>query len=79
MNVFEGFKTSANFNIAELRKEVADLALEDARQRVLLKGISAYIDVMRQQKLGSLGLQSEKNIREQLRLENELVKKEVEE
>ena len=75
MNVFEGFKTSANFNIAELRKEVADLALEDARQRVLLKGISAYIDVMRQQKLGALGLQSEKNIREQLRLENELVKR----
>ena len=75
MNVFEGFKTSANFNIAKFRKEVAELALEDVRQRVLLKGISAYIDVMRQRKLGALGLESEKNIREQLRLENELVKR----
>ena len=75
MNVFDGFRTSANFSSAEYRKEIADLSLEAERQRVLLKGISAYIDVIRQREFGNLGLQSEQTIREQLRLENELVKR----
>ncbi len=72
-NLFDGFETPSQVKIARFNVEVAQQTLEGTTQDVLLQGISAYADVLRQRRLVELALQSEGSIRTQTELEDERV------
>jgi len=74
-NVFSGFRNESNVQIAELSRDVSDLQLSNTRQALLLEGVSAYLDVIRQAALVDLAVQNEQTIRTQLQLEDERVQR----
>jgi adhesin transport system outer membrane protein len=74
-NVFDGFATPAAVRGARLNVEVAEYALAGVRQTVLLDGIKAYIEVLRQRQLLALARDSERTIMRQLNLEDERVQR----
>ena len=74
-NLFDGFETPSNVRIARMNAEVARFTLEGTRQEVLLQGIEAYLNVLRQKRLVELAEQNEDSIRLQTDLEDERVER----
>lgn len=74
-NIYDGgFRGSGRVS-AKLQKDVADITLTSVRQTVMFEGITAYLDVLRQSQLLDLSGQNEENIRRQLNLEDERVRR----
>ncbi|MBK8176732.1 MAG: TolC family outer membrane protein [Rhodospirillales bacterium] len=73
--VFDGFATPSQIRSARLNLEVAEFTLAGTVQAVLFEGISAYIEVLRQNRLVDLARESETTIMHQLRLEDERVQR----
>jgi outer membrane protein, adhesin transport system len=74
-NVFDGGKKFANRRAARLQLNVLDLTLTNTRQNILYEGATAYINVLRQAELVALTSQNGENIRKQLNLEDERVRR----
>lgn len=73
--LYDGGLTDANYETAKLQKEAAGLQFQGTTQSVLFEGISAYLSVLRQMELLRLSKQNEDNIKRQLNLENERVRR----
>jgi outer membrane protein, adhesin transport system len=67
--------TTSTVRSARLVREQANSALEAARQNVLLRGIVAYLNVMRAAEVLEFARQSEANIQRQTELENARVER----
>lgn len=74
-NLFNGFGTPSAVKTARLNVEVAEFTLAGTRQDVLFRGTRAYIDVLRQKRLIELARLNESNIKHQLNLEDERVRR----
>ncbi len=74
-NLFNGFGTPSAVKTARLNVEVAEFTLAGTRQDVLFRGARAYIDVLRQVRLVELARLNESNIKLQLNLEDERVRR----
>lgn len=74
-NLFEGFRTQAAVASANAGSEVAKFGLSSTEQQVLFEGASAYIEVLRFVELTQLATSNQENLREQLHLEDERVKR----
>lgn len=74
-NVYDGGLKSSGRESAKLQREVADITLTSVRQNVMFEGITSYLDVLRQSQLLDLSSQNEDNIRRQLNLEDERVRR----
>jgi len=72
-NLFDGFRTSADYNTAKLNKTGSEIRLDNATQNVIFEGVTAYIDMLRNRRLVDLASQNEEVIKTQLNLENERV------
>lgn len=74
-NVFDGLRTTESFKSAELREIIARQRLDSTRQSVLLEGITAYHDILRQSRMIAIARVNENAIRTQLQLEDERVRR----
>jgi len=74
-NVYDGGLKSSGRLSAKLQRKVADVTLTSVRQSVMFEGITTYLDVLRQSQLLDLSGQNEANIRRQLNLEDERVRR----
>jgi len=74
-NLFNGFGDSARLRAAENETAAATARLEVTKQAVLLEGVAAYLDVVRGQRLIDIARLNEENIQNQLRLEDERVRR----
>jgi len=74
-NIFEGYATTSATRTAQLNKLVSQSTLDTTSQNILMEGVSAYVDVLRQLQLVDLGTQNEETIQIQLNLEDERVQK----
>ena len=74
-NLFNGFGTTTQVEIARLNRDVALYTLEGTRQNTLFEGVKSYIDVLRQLRLVDLSSANENNIQNQLSLEDERVQR----
>ena len=74
-NIFDGGRKFANRRAAHLQLNVLDLTLTNTRQNILYEGATAYINVLRQAELVALTSQNGENIRKQLNLEDERVRR----
>jgi len=74
-NIFDGGRKFANRRAARLQLNVLDLSLTNTRQNILYEGATAYINVLRQAELVTLTSQNGDNIRKQLNLEDERVRR----
>ncbi|MGC2854050.1 TolC family outer membrane protein [Novispirillum sp. DQ9] len=73
--LYDGGLTSSSYGSAQLQNTQANTELSATRQNVLFEGISAYLTVMRQRELVRLSAQNEDNIKRQLNLEDERVRR----
>lgn len=74
-NLYDGGRNWANRKGAKLTREATASGLTGTRQNVLLTGATAYINVLKQKELLDLSGQNESNIRKQLNLEDERVRR----
>ncbi|MDG2243042.1 MAG: TolC family outer membrane protein [Rhodospirillaceae bacterium] len=74
-NIYDGGLKSSNRTSSKLQRDVADITLTSVRQGIMFEGIAAYLDVLRQAQLLNLSTQNEENIRRQLNLEDERVRR----
>ena len=74
-NVYDGGRALANRAGAKLTRDATAFGLTSVRQNVLLAGTTAYINVLKQRELVDLSGQNEGNIRKQLNLEDERVRR----
>ncbi len=74
-SLFNGFGTQAGHSGAKLRAEAAAQRMRSLRQNLLIEGISAYYNVLRQSRLIEINRQNENTIKEQLKLEDERVER----
>jgi len=74
-NVYDGGRKFANRRASFLQQDLADITLTTTRQTVLLEGVTAYVNVLRQAELLNLSSQNAENIRKQLSLEDERVRR----
>lgn len=74
-NIYDGGRKASGRSSAELQLQVADITLTSIRQTVMFEGITTYLDVLRQSQLLDLSNQNEDNIRRQLNLEDERVRR----
>ncbi len=74
-NLYDGGKKYANRRGARIQRDVANVNLTNTRQATLFEGTSAYINVIRQSELVGLAGQNGDNIRKQLNLEDERVRR----
>ncbi len=73
--LYDGGLTDANYQSAKLQQDAAGLRFQGTTQSVLFEGISAYLSVLRQMSLLRLSKQNENNIKQQLNLESERVRR----
>lgn len=73
--LYDGGQTSSLHNAAKLQKTGSEYELSATQQTVLFEGISAYLNVLRQQELLRLSRTNEDNIKRQLNLEDERVRR----
>lgn len=73
--LYDGGLTSSTYGSAKLQNTQAETDLAATRQNVLFEGISSYLTVMRQRELVRLSGQNEDNIKRQLNLEDERVRR----
>ena len=74
-NLYDGGRKGANRTGAKFSRDAAEFGLTGVRQNVLLTGATAYINVLRHLQLVELSGQNEANIRKQLNLEDERVRR----
>ena len=74
-NVFNGFRSWENHSAANLRETVARHRLNATQQLLLLEGITAYYEALRQARLVEIARKNERVIKEQLDLEDERVRR----
>ena len=74
-NLFNGGASTSGTRTARLNKLVTEADLESTTQNVIMEGITAYIDVLRQLQLVDLASQNAETIQIQLNLEDERVQK----
>jgi adhesin transport system outer membrane protein len=74
-NLFNGFGDKARIQAAKYNSEVLAATLEATKQSVYLEGIAAYLNMLREQKLINVSILNERNIQNQLRLEDERVQR----
>lgn len=73
--LFDGWGTEANYNSAELSREVAVATLENNTQDLMFQGARAYLEVLRSIALIDLAEQNVAVIQTQLNLETERVER----
>lgn len=73
--LFDGNLTDATVAAAKVRKGISEADLRATRQNILLEGVLAYVDVLRQNRLIQLSRENERKVQEQLSLEDERVQK----
>lgn len=73
--LYDGGQTSAVYETAKLKKTGSEHDLNAIEQSILFEGISAYLNVLRQQELLRLSRTNEDNIKRQLNLEDERVRR----
>ncbi len=73
--LFTGFRAEANNARARLTKDVAEVELEENTQNVIFEAINAYLEVLRNARLVELSRDQENNIKRQLQLEDERVRR----
>ena len=73
--IFNGFRNDATYDSAKAQKGASEAQLESGTQAVMLEGISAYLEVLRNSLLVRLAYDSESNIVTQLDLEDERVRR----
>ncbi len=74
-NIFDGGKKYAARRGAKLQRDVAGVSLTNTRQTQIFEGVAAYVNVLRQSELVNLAGQNGDNIRKQLNLEDERVRR----
>lgn len=74
-NLFNGFGDRARVHAARSNSDVLSATLDATKQAVYLEGVTAYLNVLREQKLVNVATLNERNIRNQLRLEDERVQR----
>lgn len=74
-NLFSGYSNTSAVKTARLNKEIARIAVKTARQDLMLEGIRAYVDILRQRSLIELARENEATIQRQLKLEDERVQR----
>lgn len=74
-NLFDGGATASRYAVANAQRDIATYALETTRQTAIQEGILAYLNVLRQTRLVELAKATELNIKRQLNLEDERVKR----
>ncbi len=74
-NLFAGNRDWQEHKAAKIRGLAARHRLEATRQSLLLEGISAYYDILRQSRLIAIAHDNEKAVRTQLELEDERVQR----
>ncbi|WP_416898307.1 MAG: TolC family protein [Minwuia sp.] len=72
-NLFNGFATYAGMNSAKALIRASDETLTAVSQNIVLEGVTAYLNVLRNRELVRLNTGNERAIREQLELEDERV------
>lgn len=72
-NLFNGFASTSAARTARLNKMVSQSTAQITTQNIVLEGVSAYLDVLRQLQLVELASQNEETIQIQLNLEDERV------
>ncbi len=73
--LYDGGLTDSSVDTARYGKQVSEATLRATRQATILEGVSAYIDVQRQNALVTLSRENEKRVQTQLNLEDERVKR----
>ena len=73
--LWDGGKREANRRASKLQRDVSNLSLVNTRQTVLMEGAATYLNVLRQTELVDLAHQNGDNIRKQLNLEDERVRR----
>ncbi|MCB2107200.1 MAG: TolC family outer membrane protein [Rhodobacteraceae bacterium] len=74
-NVWDGGGRLANRSAGQIQLDIAQLGLKNTEQTVTFEGITAYLNALRQNELVQLSSQNEQNIRRQLNLEDERVRR----
>lgn len=74
-NLFQGFGTQAAVHSADVNAQAAQLNVDATHQQILYEGASAFLEVMRFVELTQLANDNQDNLREQLNLEDERVKR----
>ena len=74
-NLYNGGATTSATKQARLSKAAQEAKADDTTQQILMEGVKAYIDVLRQLQLVELAAQNEETIQIQLNLEDERVQK----
>lgn len=74
-NLFDGEGRISKHRAAELTHEASSVTLENITQNVMLEGITAYIAVLKTNRLVDLARDNEENIRKQTQLEDERVQR----
>jgi len=74
-NIYDGGKKYAGRRGAKLQRDVAGVSLTNTRQSQIFEGVTAYINLLRQTELVALSTQNGDNIRKQLNLEDERVRR----
>jgi adhesin transport system outer membrane protein len=74
-NLFNGFGDRARLQAAKSNSDVLGATLDATKQAVYLEAITAYLNVLREQKLINVATLNERNIQNQLRLEDERVQR----
>ena len=73
--IFDGFRNDAAYDGARAQQGATEAQLESGTQAIMLEGISAYLEVLRNTLLVKLAYDSEANIMNQLNLEDERVRR----
>lgn len=73
--LYDGGATASAYEAAKLQKDAVSSDSSATEQSVLLQGVAAYLNVLRQRELINLSRQNEENIKRQLNLENERVQR----
>ena len=74
-NLFSGFSRFAGTSSAKALKRAQQNTLAAVQQNVILEGVTAYVNVLRNRELVRLNTGNERAIREQLELEDERVER----
>jgi adhesin transport system outer membrane protein len=73
--LFDGFRNDAAYDGAKAQHGASQAQLESGTQAIMLEGIKAYLEVLRNIRLVDLAYNSETNIMSQLNLEDERVRR----
>lgn len=74
-NLFDGWKTTANIDSATAARDSTAAQHESTVQSLLLEGINAYHDLLRQSRLNGLAQDNVETVQRQLELEDERVQR----